>query len=186
MTSQPLSSATSVGALKGKVRSTPFSVPIQRALCATATVDIWIGMWEDRFSLPKTECIQREGEMNDHMDVWLISKQNGHSSCNHTVTVIVYHRSIWSIKSACRGFRLVACYCNFSQAISSACGAISSINAHHTQLVKLFSSNLVCAKIILHKYFFNKNSLDEKKANYGIKLISNWQCVQIGKGSIKE
>ena len=44
MTSQPLSSATSVGELKGKVRSTPFSVPIQRALWATATVDIWIGM----------------------------------------------------------------------------------------------------------------------------------------------
>ena len=36
-------------------------------------------------------------------------------------------------------------------AISSARGAISSINAHHRRLVKLFSFNLVCPKIILHE-----------------------------------
>ena len=52
-----------------------------------------------------------------------------------------------------------------SQAISSTRGAISSINAHHTRLVKLFSFNLVCAKIILREYFFDENLLDEIKAN---------------------
>ena len=50
-------------------------------------------------------------------------------------------------------------------AISSACGAISSINAHHTRLVKLFSFNLVCPKIILREYFFCTR---RKKANYGM------------------
>ena len=57
---------------------------------------------------------------------------------------------------------------SFSPAISSARGAISSINAHHTRLVKLFSFNLVCPKIILREYFFDKIFLDKKKANYGI------------------
>ena len=52
---------------------------------------------------------------------------------------------------------------SFSTAISSARGAISSISAHHTRLVKLFS---FCAKIILRKYFFGENLLDEIKANY--------------------
>ena len=45
---------------------------------------------------------------------------------------------------------------SFSPAISS---AHSAINAHHTRLVKLFSFNLVCAKIILCK---SENLLDEK------------------------
>ena len=35
-------------------------------------------------------------------------------------------------------------------------GAISSINAHHMRLVKLFSFNLVCPKIILREYFWMK------------------------------
>ena len=51
---------------------------------------------------------------------------------------------------------------SFSPAISSACGVIS-INAHHTRLVKLFLLNLVCAKKILHEFFFDENLLDEKK-----------------------
>ena len=46
--------------------------------------------------------------------------------------------------------------------ITSARGAISSINAHHTRLVKLFSSNLVCLKIILCEYFCDENLLGEK------------------------
>ena len=44
--------------------------------------------------------------------------------------------------------------------------------SHHfgtrCDLAKYFSSNLVCAKIILHEYFFDENILDEIKANYGI------------------
>ena len=44
----------------------------------------------------------------------------------------------------------------FSPAISLARAAISSINAHHTRLVKLFSFNFVCSKIILREYFFTK------------------------------
>jgi len=36
----------------------------------------------------------------------------------------------------------------FSPAISLEHGAVSSINAHHTRLVKLFAFNLICAKII--------------------------------------
>ena len=46
---------------------------------------------------------------------------------------------------------------SFSPAISSQCSAISSINAHHTRLVKLFSFKFVCAKIVLRKYFSDKN-----------------------------
>ena len=46
---------------------------------------------------------------------------------------------------------------SFSPAISSQCSVISSINAHHTQLVKLFSFKFVCAKIVLRKYFSDKN-----------------------------
>ena len=38
--SQPVSSATSVGAVKGNARRTPFSVPIQRALWAGVMVEI--------------------------------------------------------------------------------------------------------------------------------------------------
>ena len=56
---------------------------------------------------------------------------------------------------------------SFSQAITLARSAISSINAHHMRLVKLFLSNLVCAKIISCEYFYDENLLDEKKANYG-------------------
>ena len=52
---------------------------------------------------------------------------------------------------------------SFSPAISSAHGAVSSINAHHKQLVKLFSFNLVCLKIILREYFFDEILVDEKK-----------------------
>ena len=33
----------------------------------------------------------------------------------------------------------------------------------YLRLIKLFLSNLVCVKIILHKYFYNENLLDEKK-----------------------
>ena len=51
---------------------------------------------------------------------------------------------------------------------SLARGAISSINAHHTRLIKLFLSNLVCTKIVLREYFLDENLLDEIKANYGI------------------
>ena len=54
---------------------------------------------------------------------------------------------------------------SFSPAISSAHGVISSINAHHTRLVKLFSFNLVCPKIFLCKSIFDKILLDEKKGN---------------------
>ena len=46
-------------------------------------------------------------------------------------------------------------------------GVISSINAHHMQLV-IFLSNLVCAKIILRE---DENLLDKKKANYGNTLL---------------
>ena len=58
----------------------------------------------------------------------------------------------------------------FSPANSLACAAISSINAHYTRLVKLFSFNFVCPKIILRKYFFYEILLDEIKANYGISV----------------
>ena len=51
-----------------------------------------------------------------------------------------------------------------------------SINAHHTRLVKLFLSNLVCTKIILCESFFDKNLLDEKKVNYGKKLTERFVC----------
>ena len=35
------------------------------------------------------------------------------------------------------------------------------------RLVKLFSFNVVCLKIILREYFFDEILLDKKKANYG-------------------
>ena len=53
---------------------------------------------------------------------------------------------------------------SFSPAISSARGVVSSINAHHMRLVKLFSFNLVCPKIILCEYFFDEILLDKKKS----------------------
>ena len=59
---------------------------------------------------------------------------------------------------------------------SSARGAISSINAHHTRLVKLFLYNLVCPKITLCKYFFDEHLLDEIKANYGASWESFVTC----------
>jgi len=40
--------------------------------------------------------------------------------------------------------------------LSMAHGVTFSINAHHTRLVKLFSFNLICMKIIKHKYCFKK------------------------------
>ena len=46
---------------------------------------------------------------------------------------------------------------SFSPAISLARVVISSINAHHTRLIKLFSFNiLVCTKTILREYFLTK------------------------------
>ena len=62
----------------------------------------------------------------------------------------------------------------FSPAISLARAVISSINAHHTRLVKLFSFNFVCPKIILREYFFYENLLDEIKANYGMCVYSSY------------
>ena len=50
---------------------------------------------------------------------------------------------------------------SFLPAISSEPGAISTINAHHTRLVKLFSFKF--GKNILHKYFFDENLLDKKE-----------------------
>ncbi len=44
MSSQPVSSATSVGAVKGYVRRTPFSVPTQRELWAGTMVEICMGI----------------------------------------------------------------------------------------------------------------------------------------------
>ena len=52
----------------------------------------------------------------------------------------------------------------FSPAISLARAAISSINAHHTQLVKLFSFNFVCPKIILREYFFLRKFTRQNKS----------------------
>ena len=43
-----------------------------------------------------------------------------------------------------------------------------------TRLVKLFSFNFVCPKIILRQYFFYENLLDEIKANYGRLLFSSY------------
>ena len=62
---------------------------------------------------------------------------------------------------------------SFSPAITSAHGVISSINAHHTRLVKLFSFNLVCPKIILREYFLRNFNRRKKKANYGIVRYSS-------------
>ena len=45
------------------------------------------------------------------------------------------------------------------------------------RLVKLFSSNLVCPKIILRKYFFDENLLGEKKANYSSNRFYTQLCV---------
>ena len=60
---------------------------------------------------------------------------------------------------------------------SSAHGVISSINAHHTRLVKLFLYNLVCPEITLCKYiFFDEHLLDEIKANYGASWESFATC----------
>ena len=42
-------------------------------------------------------------------------------------------------------------------------GATFSINAHHARIVKIFSYDLICTKIILHEYYFHENLLDEKK-----------------------
>ena len=51
--------------------------------------------------------------------------------------------------------------------------ATFSINAHHARIVKIFSYNLICTKIILHEDYFYENLLYEKKANYGSLFI---QC----------
>ena len=59
MNSQPASSATIVGTVKGNDRRTPFSVPTHRALWAGIRVDTWIGI---RLSFPNTVCVCVFGE----------------------------------------------------------------------------------------------------------------------------
>ena len=53
---------------------------------------------------------------------------------------------------------------SFSQAISLACGVISSINTHHMCLEKLFSSNLVCENYFAQIFFGRKFTTHTKKS----------------------
>lgn len=68
ISSQPDSSATIVGAVKGYDTKTPFSVPTQREEWAATRVEIWMGMWLERFSLPNTERKGEERGYNKHRE----------------------------------------------------------------------------------------------------------------------
>ena len=62
-------------------------------------------------------------------------------------------------------------FCLTQQAISSACSVISSIIAHHTRLVKLFSFNFgLCENYFMWVFFWRKFTR-QKKAKYGITLV---------------
>ena len=91
---------------------------------------------------------------------------NMFSYCSHSM----YHVNIlhtratgltWSLMVAfiiyCIALYIFVVLYNYqkTEAIHSACGAVSSINAHHTRLACkiIIYFNLVCAKIILCKYF---------------------------------
>ena len=70
MNSQPASSATIVGTVKGNDNSTPFSVPTHRALWAGIRVDTWIGI---RLSLPNAVYVfggRERGRYYDQTCAW--------------------------------------------------------------------------------------------------------------------